>query len=99
MARSHRPYSTEFRQQAVELVRTSGKTISEVARELGVSGEGLRQWVRQAEADAGRGRPGDLTTDEKTELRSLRREIKIVREEREILKKAAAYFAKESMTR
>ncbi|HEY3316575.1 MAG TPA: IS3 family transposase [Bacillota bacterium] len=88
MPRSHPPYPAEFRAQAVELVRTSGKSILEVARELGISGEGLRRWVRQAEADAGRGRPGDLTTDEKAELHRLRREIKVLREEREILKKA-----------
>ncbi|HEY3315330.1 MAG TPA: transposase [Bacillota bacterium] len=99
MPRSHPPYPAEFRSQAVELVRTSGKSILEVARELGISGEGLRRWVRQAEADAGRGRPGDLTTDEKAELHRLRREIKVLREEREILKKAATFFAKESETR
>jgi transposase len=99
MPRSHPPYPAEFRAQAVELVRTSGKSILEVARELGISGEGLRRWVRQAEADAGRGRPGDLTTDEKAELHRLRREIKVLREEREILKKAAAFFVGESETR
>ena len=99
MPRSHPPYPAEFRAQAVELVRTSGKSILEVARELGVSGEGLRRWVRQAEADAGRGRPGELTTDEKAELQRLRRENRVLREEREILKKAAAFFAKESETR
>ncbi len=99
MPRSHPPYPAEFRSQAVELVRTSGKSILEVARELGISSEGLRHWVRQAETDAGRGRPGDLTTDEKAELQRLRREIRVLREEREILKKAAAFFAKESETR
>jgi transposase len=99
MPRSHPPYPAEFRAQAVELIRTSGKSIIEVARELGVSGEGLRRWVRQAEADAGRGRPGDLTTDEKAELQRLRRENRVLREEREILKKAATFFVKESETR
>ncbi len=99
MPRSHPPYPAEFRSQAVELVRTSGKSILEVARELGISGEGLGPWVRQAEADAGRGRPGDLTTDEKAELQRLRRENKVLREEREIPKRAAAFFAEESETR
>lgn len=95
----HAPYPVEFRRQAVELVRTSGKTIAEVAADLGVSGEGLRNWVHQAEADAGRGRPGDLTTTEKEELGRLRREVRILREEREILKKAATFFAKENRGR
>ena len=99
MAKNHPPYPAEFRTRAVELVRTSGKPIPEVARELGISGEGLRNWVRQAEADAGHGRPGDLTTDEKAELQRLRREVKVLHEEREILKKAAAFFARESETR
>ena len=99
MPRNHPPYPAEFRAQAVELVRTSGKSIPEIARELGISGEGLRNWVRQAEADAGRGRPGDLTTAEKAELHRLRRENKVLREEREILKKAAAFFVRESETR
>ena len=99
MPKSHPPYPAEFRARAVELVRTSGKSIPEIARELGISGEGLRGWVRQAEADAGRGRPGDLSTDEKAELQRLRRENKVLREEREILKKAAAFFARESETR
>ena len=99
MPKSHPPYPAEFRARAVELVRTSGKSILEIARELGISGEGLRNWVRQADADAGRGRPGELTTDEKAELQRLRRENKVLREEREILKKAAAFFARESETR
>ena len=99
MPRSRPPYPAEFRQQAVELVRSSGKSIPAVAKDLGVSAEGLRLWVRQAEVDAGRGRPGDLTTNEKAELQQLRRENKVLREEREILKKAATFFAKESTTR
>ena len=99
MPKSHPPYPPEFRARAVELVQTSGKSIAQVARELGVSGQGLREWIRQAERDAGRGRPNDLTTDEKAELQRLRRENHVLREEREILKKAAAFFAKESGTR
>ena len=99
MPKSHLPYPAEFRARAALLVRTSGKSIPEIARELGVSGEGLRNWVRQVEADAGRGRPSELTTEEKAELQRLRRENKVLREEREILKKAAAFFARESETR
>ena len=59
----------------------------------------MRNWIRQAEADAGKGRPGDLTTQEKAELHELKRENRILREERDILKKAAAFFAKESTIR
>lgn len=99
MPRTHARYPAEFRARAVELARTSGKPATEIAKDLGVSAESLRKWIRQAETDAGRGRPGDLTTEEQEELRRLRRGVKGLREEREILKKAAAFFAKESETR
>lgn len=99
MPKSHPPYPPEFRARAVELVRSSGKSVPEIARELGISGQGLRDWIRRANADAGRGRPGDLTTEEKAELQRLRRENRVLREEREILRKAATFFARESETR
>jgi transposase len=67
-----------------------------LAADLGVSSEALRHWLRQADADEGRGRPSDLTTDEREELRRLRRENQVLKQEREILKKAAAFFAKET---
>ena len=63
----------------------------------GVSSEALRHWLRQDDADGGRGQPGDLTADERDELRRLRREVKVLQQEREILRKAAAYFAKETL--
>ena len=88
------PYPPEFRAEAVRLVRTSGKTLKEIAADLGVSTESLRKWVRQADIDAGR-RDG-LTTAEREELQRLRRENRLLREEREILKKAAAFFARET---
>ena len=97
MPKSKPPYPEAFRTEAIELVRTSDKSIPTIARELGVSGETLRLWVRQAEIDAGHGRPGELTTAEREELLRLRREVKTLQLEREILKKAAAFFAKETL--
>ena len=91
------PYPPAFRAEAVELARTSGQPVAQVARDLGVHYETLRLWVRQADVDGGR-REG-LTTAEREELARLRRENRLLKEEREILKKAAAFFAKESATR
>jgi transposase len=84
------PYPDEFRREAVELVR-QGRTVRDVAESLGVSQQSLRNWVRQAEIDVGH-REG-LTSDEREELRRLRRENARLRQEREILKRAAAFFA------
>jgi transposase len=91
------PYSLEFRQEAVRLLRTSDRTVPQLARELGCSPTSLRNWARQLDVDEGK-TPG-LTTDEREELRRLRREVKTLSEEREILKKAAAFFANEGRTR
>ena len=87
-------YAPEFRAQAVELVQTGAKPLADIARDLGVSPESLRVWVQRAEIEAGQ-REG-LTAVEREELRRLRRENRILREEREILKKAAAFFAQEN---
>ncbi len=92
-----RPYPPEFRREAVELVKTSGRPLSQVARELGVTPESLRLWRKQAEIDAGR-REG-LSSEEREELRRLRQENRILRQERDLLVKAAAFFARESETR
>jgi transposase-like protein len=81
----------------VALVRTGGTSMRQVANDLGVHEETLRLWVRQADIDAGR-RDG-LSTAERDELTQLRRRVRVLEEEREILKKAAAFFAKESATR
>ncbi len=94
MPKSRRPYSPEFRQQMVDLVR-SGRTPEELSREFEPSAQSIWNWVRQTEIDRGVRLDG-VTTDEKEELRRLRREVRILREEKEILKKAAAWFAQET---
>ncbi len=89
------PYPPEFRTEAVRLVREGSRPIGLVAKDLGVSDESIRHWVKQADLDDGR-RSDGLTTEERHELVRLRRENRILREEREILKKAAAFFATET---
>lgn len=95
--RGRRPYPPEFRAEAVQLYRASGRSLAKVAADLDVSIESLRSWVKQADVDAGE-REG-LNSEEREELRRLRRENARLRQEREILKRAAAFFARESETR
>jgi transposase len=91
-------YTEEFKAEAVQLSCSSPeKSIRQLAYELGISDQTLRNWIRQTEID--RGEREGLTTEEREELRRLRKENRILREEREILKKAAAFFAKEEGTR
>ena len=94
--RKRRAFTKAFKAQAVGIVRESGKSVGTVARDLDLTETALRSWVRQAEIDGGRGSVGALTTDEREELGRLRREVRTLRMERDILKKATAFFAKES---
>ena len=93
--RARRQFTNEFMAGAVRLVLDEGKRVGEVARELDLTPSSLANWVRHAQADRTKGRTG-LTTAEREEIARLRKELRIVQEEREILKKAAAFFAKQS---
>ena len=95
MPRSHPPYPPEFRTEAVRLIRSGGRTAEQLARDLGCSAQVIRNWVRQADLDEGRCHDG-LATAECEELARLRRENRVLREDREILRKAAAFFARET---
>jgi len=94
--RVRRSFTDEFKAGAVRLVIDEGKSVGQVARELDLTESALRQWVDRARADRGTGKPGALTTGEREELSRLRKENRILAEEREILNKAAAFFAKQS---
>ena len=94
MPKSHPPYPPEFRRQMAELVR-AGRPPDELAREFKPSAEAIRNWVKQADRDAGR-RADGLTSVERAELSRLRRENRQLRQERDILAKAAAWFARET---
>ena len=96
MPGTHPRYAPEYRQRIIELAR-AGRSVSELARQFEPTVETIRTWVKQAELDEGLCSDG-LTTDERTELNRLRRENRVLREEREILKKAAAWFAQETGT-
>jgi transposase len=93
MSRTNKRYPDQFKREAVELVRVSGRPVGQIAEELGVSDQTLRNWVH---ADAGGQGKGSLSPDEKEELKLLRKENKRLRMEREILKKAATFFAQEN---
>jgi len=93
--RARRQFTDEFKAGAVRLVLDEGKTVAQVARDLDLTASALSGWVRQARADRDGGKSG-LTTEEKAELARLRKENRQLRVERDILKKAAAFFAKET---
>ena len=96
MSRKRRAFSAEYKAEVVKLIQESGKSVGQVCRELDLTETAVRKWVAQGEIDAGRGPSGALTSEEREELRRLRRENTRLRMEREILKKATAFFAKES---
>jgi transposase len=92
MPRPRRFFPPEYKAEVVELIRSTGKTVGQVARELDLTETAVREWVKRAALDAGR-RTDGLTTAEGEELRRLRREVRDLREEHEILRKAAVFFA------
>lgn len=94
--RKRRKFTAQFKADAVRLVRTGAKTIAEVTADFDLTETSLREWVKQAEADAGKGPSGALTTAERAELIELRKRLKRVEMERDILKKATAFFARGS---
>ena len=94
--RQRRKFTDEFKAGAIRLVLDEGKTVGAVARDLDLTDSALRTWVEQARVDRGKGAPGALTTTEREELARLRKENRRLLMERDILKKAAAFFAKEN---
>jgi transposase len=96
LKRPRRQFTDEFKAGAVRLVLVEGKSIKGVSKDLDLTPSSLGKWVEQARADQGKSKRGTLTTEEKEELARLRKEVRELRLEREILKKAAAFFAKES---
>jgi transposase len=94
--RVRRSFTDEYKAGAVRLVIDEGKSVGQAARELDLTESALRSWVERARADRGTGKPGVLTTAEREELGRLRKEVRTLRMERDILKRAAAFFAKEN---
>jgi transposase-like protein len=94
--RKRRSFTKEYKAEVVEFIRKSGKSVGAVARELDLTETAVRRWFEQAEIDSGEGPVGALTTAEREELAQLRKRVKTLEMEREILKKATAFFAKES---
>jgi transposase-like protein len=94
--RARRSFTEQFKSEVVALCRVGDRSIAEVANDLDLTETAVRSWIKQADVDCGKGSPDTLTTSEREELAKLRRENKRLLMEREILKKAAAFFAKES---
>jgi transposase-like protein len=94
--RKRRKFTAEFKADAVRLCTAGGETIAEVSKQFDLTPTSLRDWVKQSEVDAGKSLEGSLTTAERTELSELRKRVKRLEMERDILKKATAFFARES---
>ena len=94
--RARRSFSPEFKAEAVRLCKAGDRSVGQVALELDLTETALREWVKRADVDAGNGPPEALTTEERDALRELRKRVKRLEMEREILKKATAFFAKEN---
>jgi transposase len=94
MGQKRRSFTAEYKAEVVRLVRTSGKSVGQVAKELDLTETSVRAWVRQAAVDEKRDPRGPLTSEERSELTRLRRDLKTVSMEREFLRKAAAFFAR-----
>ncbi len=94
--RKRRNFTPEYKAEVVRLAQTSGKNAHQIARELDLTATAVRDWIKQAKVDAGHAPNGELTTSEREELARLRRENKVLQMEREILRKATAFFAKET---
>ena len=96
MARKRRKFTPEFKAEAVRLCKVGDRSIGQVAKDLDLTETTLRAWAKRIDIDAGQGPPGALTTAEREELTQLRKQVRRLEMEKEILKKAAAFFAKES---
>ncbi len=97
MGRRKRPrYTSEYKAEAARIARQGGKPVAEAAKDIGVSESALRRWMAQTEINEGKGPVGALRTEEREELTRLRRELRQVTMERDFLKKAASFFARES---
>jgi len=94
--KQRRSFTDEFKAGAVKLVIDEGRPVAQVARDLDLTESSLHNWVNRARADRGKGKPGVLTTPEREELSQLRKRVRELQMERDILKKAAAFFAKEN---
>lgn len=96
MSRKKPNYTAEYKAEAVRLARESGRAMSDVAQDIGVSLSALRKWIKQAEVDEMKGSHGSLTTDERAELLGLRRDNRQLKMERDLLKKSVAFFVREN---